>query len=187
MPAPSEGGDAQETSESPDPVPDLSTVYREHVAFAWRMVRRFGVGPDAAADVVQDVFLVVRRRLPDYDGRAPMKAWIAGICRGVAFNHLRGNQRRARRLRVVRSTTTSEMPSERFELGRTIAVALDELEEEQRMAIVLSDIEGLTPADVAEVMGVSRNTVYSRLRLARKKLREFLSGRGGACSNGGLR
>jgi len=52
---------------------------------------------------------------------------------------------------------------ERFELGRTLAVALDELEEEPRLAIVLADIAGLSPADVAEIMGVSRNTVYSRV------------------------
>lgn len=179
MPASSEGaGDSDIPERAADRIPDLSTLYREHVEFAWRVVRRYGVEADAAADVVQDVFLVIRRRLPDYDGRAPIKAWIAGICRGVAFNYLRGNQRRARRLRLVGSTPPpTETPTERFELGRAIAVALDELEEGQRLTLVLTDIEGLTPADVAAIMGVSRNTVYSRLRLARKKLRDLLGGR----------
>src|SRR5690606_532220 len=179
MPLPSEGPGPVEHAGPRAPIPDLSTVYREHVAFAWRVVRRCGVDADAVPDVVQDVFLVVRRRLPDYDGRAPMQAWIAGICRGVALNHRRGVQRRARRLRVVgEAQPPSDMPLERFELGRTLAVALAELEVEQRLAIVLADIEGLSPADVADIMGVSRNTVYSRLRLARQKVRDFLQGLG---------
>ena len=42
------------------------------------------------------------------------------------------------------------------------------------MAVVLTDIEGLTPAEAAAVLGVSRNTIYSRLRLARAKLRRYL-------------
>lgn len=151
-------------------------VYREHVRFTWRIVQRMGIPKESVADVVQDVFLVVHRRLPDYDGRAPMKAWIAGICRGVARNHLRAAGRYERRLRLVRPThpELDSGPAARLEMGHAIAHALDELEQEQRLAIVLTDIEGLSPADVAEFTGVSRNTVYSRLRLARKKLQARL-------------
>jgi len=156
--------------------PELAVVYREHVAFAWRVVRRMGVPADAVQDVVQDVFLVVRRRLPDYDGRASVKTWIAGICRGVVSNYHRHVKRREARLQLVSSTASasSEPGVERLDTGRMLAEALDRLHEEQRLAIVLTDIEGLTPSDVAQVMGISRNTVYSRLRLARKKLQMLL-------------
>lgn len=159
-----------------DAIDDLSTVYREHVHFAWRIVRRMGVPEESVGDVVQDVFLVIHRRLPDYDGRAPLKAWIAGICRGVVRNFHRSTMRRERRLRLVSPPAQGDPDSsDRLEMGRALAHALDQLDEDQRLAIVLVEIEGLSPADVADLSGVSRNTVYSRLKLARKKLRAQLS------------
>lgn len=163
-------------SMAPEHLHDLATVYREHASFAWRVVRRLGIAPHNVPDVVQDVFLVVHRRLPDYDGRSSMRAWIAGICRGVVRNQKRSRSRRERRLRVLAQTPQDDLAQfDRMELGRALAEGLDALDEDQRLAVVLTDIEGLSPADVAHVTGVSRNTVYSRLRLARRKLRRFLA------------
>jgi len=154
-------------------VRDLKSVYQEHVHFVWRVVRRLGVPDHSVSDVVQDVFLIVHRRLPDFDNRAPMRAWLAGICRGVTQNHLRSIRRREARLRLVALDhgPATDGAMERADLGRQLGDALDELEDDQRLAIVLIDIEGLTPAEVADIAGVSRNTIYSRLRLARRKLR----------------
>ena len=52
---------------------DLAAVYRGHAAFVWRVVRRLGVADAALEDVVHDVFLVVHRRLAEYDGRAALE------------------------------------------------------------------------------------------------------------------
>ena len=47
---------------------DFEALYEEHFSFVWRTARRLGVPERAADDVVQDVFLVLHRRLDDYDG-----------------------------------------------------------------------------------------------------------------------
>ena len=51
---------------------ELSDIYREHADFVWRAVRRFGVAEESAEDVLHEVFLVLQRRLHEYDGRASM-------------------------------------------------------------------------------------------------------------------
>lgn len=153
----------------------LAGVYEEHIAFVWRVVARMGVPREAVPDVAQDVFLVVHRRLPDYDGRASMRAWLAGICRGVVRNHLRGVARRQRRLKLLPTPPTNEGEAERIELGDLVGRCLDELDEDQREALVLCDIEGIAAGEVATMLRVSRNTIYSRVRLARAKMRRRLA------------
>ncbi|MGB1015444.1 MAG: RNA polymerase sigma factor [Nannocystaceae bacterium] len=69
----------------------LAEVYREYADFVWRMARRQGVAACELEDVVHDVFLVVHRRLPDYDGRAGMKTWLFHLTRGVVSNGVVGS------------------------------------------------------------------------------------------------
>lgn len=165
------------TAKPNDPAAHFEQVYRRHVHFVWRVVTRLGVPPPAVADAVQDVFLVVHRRLPDFDWCSPVKAWLAGIARGVVRNSKRRHARERRRLQVLSCAGRDPESAldARLHIGRTVAEFLDQLDEDQRMAVVLTDIEGLTPAEAAQVMGVSRNTIYSRLRLARSKLKRKLA------------
>ncbi|MEM6993525.1 MAG: sigma-70 family RNA polymerase sigma factor, partial [Myxococcota bacterium] len=67
--------------------PSFEQVYAEHHDFVRRSVRGLGVPEAAADDVTQDVFLVVHRRLPGFDHRAPVKAWVFGIARNLARKH----------------------------------------------------------------------------------------------------
>lgn len=161
---------------TPEPPDEFAAIYRAHVDWVWRVTSRLGVAPEAIADVVQEVFLVVHRRRGDYDGRASMRAWLAGICRGIVRNHQRSNARRRRRLQLLPPERVSASCDEieTMELGRMVADVLDALDEDQRLVLVLIDVEGLSPAEVADALAISRNTVYSRLRLAREKLRRRL-------------
>ena len=70
-------------------VPALAEVYRAHVGFVWRVLRRLGVEDAALEDVVHDVFLVVHRRLADFEGRSAVTTWLYGIARRVAADYRR--------------------------------------------------------------------------------------------------
>lgn len=160
--------------------PTLAALYRAHAGFVWRVVRRMGVPDEAAEDVVQEVFLVARRRLPDYEGRGAPTSWLYAIARGVTANYRRGQARAQRRLRVVSGPRPAAAPSPEDELGRADAVAviqrfLAELPDDQREVFVLADIEGLSGPEIAQALGLELNVAYSRLRLARRKLRRFLA------------
>lgn len=168
------------TGEPSSPRPTLAALYRAHAGFVWRVVRRMGIPDEAAEDVVQEVFLVARRRLPEYEGRGAPTSWLYAIARGVTANVRRGQARAQRRLRVVTGPRPAAAPSPEDELRRADAAALverflAELPAEQREVFVLVDVEGLSGPEVARAVGIDLNVAYSRLRLARQKFRRFLA------------
>lgn len=150
----------------------LSRVYRAHVDFVWRVVRRLGVPDEAVDDVVHDVFLVVQRRLDAYDPAYSMRSWLVGIARRVSKDYFRGRERARARLRLVPDGPMGPTPEEqaaRTEAAGFVRRFLDGLEIEQRMVFMLADVEGMSAPEIAKALRVKLPTVYSRLRLARQK------------------
>src|SRR5580704_9404019 len=72
-----------------DRVVSFKEVYDEHFRFVWRSLRRLGVPESDVADAVQDVFLVVHRRLCEFEGRSKVSTWLYGICYRVARDRRR--------------------------------------------------------------------------------------------------
>ncbi|HLL20652.1 MAG TPA: sigma-70 family RNA polymerase sigma factor, partial [Kofleriaceae bacterium] len=70
-------------------VPTFDEVYTQHAAFVWRVLRTFGVGESQIEDAVQDVFVVVHRRLGEWEGRAAITTWLFAIARRVASTYRR--------------------------------------------------------------------------------------------------
>ena len=67
------------------PVPSLTDIYAAEVRWLWRVLWRLGVPERDLEDVAHDVFVVVHRKLPDYDPTRPLRPWLFGICFRVAF------------------------------------------------------------------------------------------------------
>jgi RNA polymerase sigma-70 factor (ECF subfamily) len=158
---------------------DFDAVYEEHFAFAWRTARRLGVPEAAADDVVQDVFLVVHRRLADYDGRTPVRFWVLGIVTRVVADHRRSYWRKDSKNvpPLVDKDGAETMPSptpaphdraEQAETFRLVMSLLDEIDKDKREVLVLSQFEEMSAVEIAECLGLNVNTVYGRLRAARE-------------------
>jgi RNA polymerase sigma-70 factor (ECF subfamily) len=155
----------------PIAAPTFADVYRAHAAFIWRVARRLGVPPADVEDVCQDVFVVVHRKLPAFEGRSSIRTWLYGIAVRCAADR--------RRLAHVRRETTSasvaEPPVDPTQPGavaeRQARAALDEildqLDEPKRAVFVLYELEELPMAEVAEAVGCPLQTAYSRLHAAR--------------------
>lgn len=150
----------------------LAEVYRRHAGFVWRAVRRFGIGDAVVEDVMHDVFLVVHRRLPEFDGRASMTTWLYNIARGVAANHRRGRTREQRRLELVQPKPSAgpdpERATEHEQAAAFVRAFVTTLDEDKRTVFELVDLEGMPVPEVAELCGIKLNTAYSRLRAARQ-------------------
>lgn len=161
------------------PPPSFEQVYESHFEFVWRTLRRLGV-PDAALDdIVQDVFIVVYRRLQNFRGESSLKTWLFGILLRVLATHRRTAQRRATEPLGDREPL-SHAPSPAAQVERAQARALlmqllDALDEDRRIIFVSVEIEQMSCPDVAEALGVNLNTVYSRLRAARRDFEAVLS------------
>ncbi len=152
-------------------------VYQEHADFVWRVVRRLGVPPDAAEDLVHEVFLVMHRRLHEYDGRASLKSWVYMLTRGVVSNHQRKFARARQRLAAVPAPIPAPDPEEQAryaEAASFVRTFLSTLDSDKREAFVLSDIEGMRGPEIAAMLGVNVNTIYARIAAARAAFRRML-------------
>lgn len=156
----------------PPAVPSLAEIFREYAPFVWRGLRRLGVPESDVEDVCQEVFVVVHRKLGDFEGRSSLRTWIYGICARTASDYRRSG-------RVRREVVTDAPPEAAHEGGQHDALALkqaraaldrilDDLDDDKRSVFVLYEIEELTMAEVAEALGCPLQTAYSRLHAARK-------------------
>lgn len=149
-------------------------VFRDHFEAVWRVARSLA-GAEAADDVTQEAFIVVRRLLPQY-ASGSLRAWLFAIVRNVARNHARSRRRRQQHLQAIASPDPERTPEQWAELreaAQQLETFMATLPEPQRIAFVLMDVEGLTAAEVAEAFGLPTRTVYSRLRAARQAVAQF--------------
>lgn len=157
----------------------FAALYEQNFEFVWRSVRMMGLAPDAADDAAQDVFLVAHRRLAEFEGRASPRTWLFAIALRVVSDHRRSRRRKLRLLERIMGmgqehTKTSGDAAERLDRRDQIMAALDTLPDEQRAVIVLADVEEMSAPEIASALDVKLNTVYSRLRSARKSMAERL-------------
>lgn len=153
----------------------LHSIFQAEHDFVWRSLVHLGIASRDADDVLQEVFLVVHRRLPDYDRSRPLRAWLWGIARNVAHNHRRASRREARRLdELGRQPEVADESLERAPELLAVRRVLLAMEEDFRDVLVLSDVEGLTANEIAAALDLKPNTVYSRLRLARERFQRAL-------------
>lgn len=127
---------------------------------------------DLVDDAVQDVYVTVARRLSEFEGRSKTSTWIYAIVLKVAADHRRTRRRQDRRLNALAaepppSTRSPEQQAERTTRVRLLHRVLDEMQEGLREVFVLADLEELPGAEIASVLGLNPNTMYSRLRSAR--------------------
>lgn len=150
---------------------DLEPIYREHHAFVRRTLHHFGLRSPAIDDATQEVFLVVFRRLYDYDGRTSVRNWLYGIARRVASDGRKRREREVRRLHLVpdpeRHATGDARAFERISAVTLVERFLDALDEDRRQIFIMAEVEGMTAPEIAELLGLNLNTVYARLRSAR--------------------
>jgi RNA polymerase sigma-70 factor (ECF subfamily) len=160
----------------------LVEIHQDAVfSVALRMVRNHA----AAEDLTQDTFISAYKHLRSYRGGL-FRAWLLRIVRNATYDHLRRTKRRPETSidqdivtfsnTIESSDRSPEEWAQSGELGKIIGDCLGCLSDDQRMAVVLVDIDGYQYEEAAEVMSVSIGTVKSRLNRARARLRDCLQG-----------
>ncbi len=158
-------------------------------SMAYNVAYRILSDPDAAADATQDAFLSAYKAMKKFRGGS-FKAWLLRIVTNACYDQLRVKKRRptsslddmpveSEHSQFLRDE--SESPDEfleRQELGHFLQHGISALPIEQRAVLVLSDVQGLSYQEVAEIMDLSLGTVKSRLSRGRARLRDFLLERG---------
>lgn len=162
------------TPSAVSPMPSFEQLYDAHVDLVWRALHRLGVAPSAIEDAVQEVFIVVFKKLETFEGRSAVSTWLYGICAHVARNARRTTRRHpetptddARILDSRQDTKTPDESMEDAEASAVLYAILDELDDDKREAFVLCELEQLSAPDIAASLALNVNTVYARVRAAR--------------------
>jgi RNA polymerase sigma factor (sigma-70 family) len=155
---------------------EFAALYRRQFGFVWSLTGHFGVHSAAREDVAQEVWLTVHRRLDTLRADASPRAWVASITRRVAARHHRAQHRAQRKLAALAAIDRSDVEhGSGPDAFAMIDAALARMDVGQREVFLLTQVEELSGPEVARILEVPLNTVYSRLRLARARLAESLA------------
>jgi RNA polymerase sigma-70 factor, ECF subfamily len=162
---------------APAEAPSLEQLYRQFFGFTWRSLRHLGVSEVSLEDAAQDVWLTVHRQLPRFEGRSTHRTWLFGITLNVARNHHRNTRRHppgaALSENVAAKNPGPESQSEANESLALVQRFIETLDEPRRILFVTHIMEGLTPAESAEVLGVDVSTLYESVRRLRRALERW--------------
>jgi RNA polymerase sigma-70 factor (ECF subfamily) len=159
-----------------EPPASFQEAYRNHAQTAARWARQLGGAEIDVEDVVQEVFMVVSRRLSSFRGEARFSSWLFEITRKIVANH-----RRRQRWRFWRSGNEESLacapsherdPAAELERRQTVTLfyrALDRLPDKYRTVLVLYEIEGLSTQEIADLRELNLSTVKVQLSRARER------------------
>lgn len=141
--------------------------------------------PAAAADATQEALISAYRKLHAFRGGSFL-SWLLRIVANRCYDELRRRKRRPTvsweafgetdeaNPALINGGASPEERAERAELSRVLQKGILSLPPDQRVVLVLSDVEGMSYAEIAEAVGIPVGTVKSRLARARARLRDFL-------------
>jgi RNA polymerase sigma-70 factor (ECF subfamily) len=156
----------------------LPAVYEAHFDFVWRSARRLGASPAFLDDVVQEVFLVVHRRLAEFEQRSSLKSWLFGITRRVVRDQRRSAQRRPAEVLESEPADRAYGADQHLllrEQAELLHELLGSLDDDKREAFVLAELEQMSGPEIAEALQTNLNTVYARVRSARQEFEAALA------------
>jgi RNA polymerase sigma-70 factor, ECF subfamily len=163
---------------------EFTQLFSNHVHAVCRILRMVGVPPAHIEDAAQEVFLVIHDKLPTLDRSGSLHGYISGVAYRVGHNF----RRKYRKLNIVslQDEPTDKVPgvnteNSTLDAGRLVERFANQLDDPMRDVFVLVMLEERPSSEVADLLGISVNTVYSRVRLLREGFRKLLdTPRGGS-------
>lgn len=132
------------------------------------------VGLQDAADVTQQVFLQVFRKVDQFAGRSKFETWLYRLAVNESLQHLR-KEKRWKFETLSREPMSRHTPEERDEHKELLEQALARIEPDLRSIFVLREVEELSYREIAEAIEIPEGTVGSRLNRARRELQQHLA------------
>ena len=168
---------------------EFKKIYDEYYSRILQYLSRI-VGPNDAEDMAQDVFDKINNGLGGFQGKSKLSTWIFRIATNTAIDRSRSAVFKQKKEHIsiedgaehqAESTSVSDKPPVtdqlviRKEMSDCVNEFIDNLPHDYKTVIVLSELEGLTNKEIAEILGISLENVKIRLHRARAKLKEALN------------
>jgi RNA polymerase sigma-70 factor (ECF subfamily) len=163
-----------------DSLEALGKLFDRHRLMVYRTALAIANDPEAAADLLQDVFLRLYRFAERVDPCRPLEPWLYRVTTNLAYTYVKRRQRWFSPLEdiaewlVGSKKQTPHHMAEVDEESQQVQQAIASLPLQQRVVIVLYYINDLSLHEIAEIIGVPEGTVKSRLHYGRKALKKYL-------------
>jgi RNA polymerase sigma-70 factor (ECF subfamily) len=158
------------------------TLYTRHRGDVARLVYRMLGARNDLEDVIQEVFVQVFKSLKDFRGQSKFSTWLHRVTVNVVLMHRRSARSRPVYVEETASDVTPDVETigpdedaDRRERVRAFGRLLDRLAEKKRVVFVLHELEGISPSEIAEIVGSPVLTVRTRLFYARRELEAMLA------------
>ena len=167
-------------SESAQSSPLFEEVIEQLSGPLQRYLGRFAGDLQNAEDLLQETLIRISRGLPGFEGRSSLKTWAFSVATRTAIDHLRKSEAGSL---IVEIEDAEGLPGPDEQIGDRLVIdemnscireEIDSLSGDYRAAIILHDLEGLTAAETAEIMGCSLATAKIRIHRARVRLKKTL-------------
>jgi RNA polymerase sigma-70 factor (ECF subfamily) len=168
---------------------DLPSIYNEYYPKIVRYLRRL-VGEADAEDVAQEAFVKISRSLEGFRGESRLSTWIYRIATNAALDHHKKPSSRQAAKSVDISADDDLSPDERAllqdkaplhdtslirkDMNECIRGLVNDLPDNYRIVLMLGDLEGFPNAEIADILGLSLDTVKIRMHRARRHLKQVM-------------
>ncbi|MCP4677514.1 MAG: sigma-70 family RNA polymerase sigma factor [Deltaproteobacteria bacterium] len=170
----------------------FETLVKQYQRSVFNLVYRMIGAKEEAEDLAQEVFVNVFKKIDTFRGDSSLSTWILRIASNACKNRQKylGRRYYDRPARVLKDEQVSTNPTsprtagtiarpdelvEGYQTERLLQEAIGSLDDEQRLVLVLRDIQGMTYDEISEITGLALGTVKSRLHRARMSLKEKLA------------
>jgi RNA polymerase sigma-70 factor (ECF subfamily) len=160
---------------------EVDKIYRAHAGFVWRVARARGIPLVSIPDVLQEIFVTVLRRLSTYHEVGSLKGWLYTIADGHIRQFFRTEGRRQRRLTLFKREASGHSAGDemdehlkRSEASQLVQQFIDQLPDDAREVFLLCCVEGLPGVEVARLLNLNINTLYTREAAARRRFQAFV-------------
>lgn len=161
-------------------LPPPEEMWREMLPQLRKFVRRRIADPDRADDVVAEILLRIHQNMASLDDRELLPNWVFRIARNAVIDEYRRAGRSREQLtptlsdQVIDRSVDEDEPAAIRELSACLRPLLKGLSDDQRDALEMVDLAGMTQADAAQQVGVSLSGMKSRVQRGRRRLAELL-------------
>jgi len=156
---------------------EFEAIARQYSGMLYRHIHRMVGNREDAQDILQDVLLLIFRKLHTFRGDASMTTWVFRISSTRAIDFIRQSRRRPTEA-LDEKLATKESPlafTQRQAEIDALGHALDQLPAEQRQVVILKEIDGLTFREISEITQIPENTAKTRMYTSLRKLRDILA------------
>ena len=155
----------------------FEVIYQAYSGFVFHVALRVCRGRDEAEEITQEVFMTVYRKLGSFRGQSSLKTWVYRVTVNTALNYLKRESRHRDTVpadeqvltAVAHPAVVSQMSEQEYQTT-LVDRLLAGLTPEQRMCVVLRNMEGLSYEQIAQALKINLNAVRSRLKRAREKM-----------------